>query len=352
MPLERFRAEQFRCLSSAELELETDYNLIHGANASGKTSLLEAMAYLGRGRSFRGAPVSNLVRHGQKRFALFGLIARDGARIKLGVGNSSDGLEIRIDGEDGGVSDLPELLPLQVIDPNVHDLVAGGPEERRRYVDGIAFHVEHDFLPTWRQYRRALRQRNALLKAGGSGLEAWDVELATLGARLDGVRRAALAQAAPALEAHGSALVGAPVRFEYRAGWREGDSLQDALAGSRERDLALGSTQVGPHRADLKLRVDDRLARRLVSRGQQKQLSCAMVLAATEVIQQQTGRSVLLLLDDPAAELDSDGLARLMSRIFELESQVVATSLVPGLLVFPSRPAVFHVEHGSLARER
>jgi recombinational DNA repair ATPase RecF len=77
-----------------------------------------------------------------------------------------------------------------------------------------------------------------------------------------------------------------------------------------------------------------------------------MILAATEVIQQELGRPLLLLLDDPAAELDADGLARLMVRVFELGSQVVATALVPGLLSFPSEPAVFHVEHGELTREQ
>lgn len=351
MPLERFRAEQFRCLESAELALEADYNLIHGANASGKTSLLEGVAYLGRGRSFRGAAVSNLVRHGHKRFALFGVVVQGGSRIKLGVGNSRDGLDIRIDGENGGVADLPGLLPLQVIDPNVHDLVAGGPDERRRFLDGVAFHVEHDFLPTWRQYRRALRQRNALLKGTGAGLSAWDAELGSLGERLDRLRRASLERAGPALEAHGTALVGQPVRFDYQPGWPEGESLESALAAARDRELAQGSTQVGPHRADLKLRVDDRLARRLVSRGQQKQLACAMVLAATDVVQRELGLSIVLLLDDPAAELDANGLERLMTRVFDLGSQVIATSLVPGLLSFPSGPAVFHVEHGTVTRE-
>lgn len=352
MPLTRFRAEQFRCLESAELKLGPNYNLVYGANASGKTSLLEGVAYLGRGRSFRGAPVSSLVRHGHKRFALFGINDRDGSEVRLGVGNSSEGLEIRIDGEDGGVADLPEILPLQVIDPDVHDLVAGGPEERRRYLDGIAFHVEHDFLATWRQYRRALRQRNALLKAGGSGLDAWDAEVGRLGSRLDRLRRSTLDRVAMPMEAHGSRLLGHPVHFEYRPGWPEGESLEEALVAARERDGIMGSTQRGPHRADLKLRVDDRLARRLVSRGQQKQLACAMVLAATEVIQQESGRKVLLLLDDPAAELDRDGLGRLLGRVIELESQVIATSLEPGLLSFPADPAVFHVEHGTVRRER
>ena len=97
--IRRFTASNFRCLERAELELTPNFNLVYGANASGKTSLLEAFAYLGRGKSFRGAPTENLVRHGEKAFVLFGEVEWAGRRQKLGVRNSRDGLEVRVDGE-------------------------------------------------------------------------------------------------------------------------------------------------------------------------------------------------------------------------------------------------------------
>jgi DNA replication and repair protein RecF len=112
----------------------------------------------------------------------------------------------------------------------------------------------------------------------------------------------------------------------------------------------LGSTQAGPHRADLRLEYDERQARKLVSRGQQKLLACAMVLAATETAQTALERPLLLLLDDPAAELDDDSLARLMTRISGLGCQVIATSLKSGVEIFGHDAAVFHVEHGELSR--
>ena len=91
-------------------------------------------------------------------------------------------------------------------------------------------------------------------------------------------------------------------------------------------------------------------ARRLVSRGQQKLLSCAMILAATEVAQDELGQQVLLLLDDPAAELDSGSLDRLMKRVIALGSQVIATSLEQQSVLFPQQPALFHVEQGVLKK--
>ena len=164
--IHRFTASNFRCLENVELSLSPDFNLIYGPNASGKTSILEALAYLGRGKSFRGAPITSLVRHGEQAFVLFGETSAGGRHQRVGVRNSREGLEIRVDGQgDGGVAALAEALPLQVIDPEVHDLVAGGPEQRRRFIDWIAFHVEPDHLLAWRRFRRALKQRNAALKS-------------------------------------------------------------------------------------------------------------------------------------------------------------------------------------------
>ena len=159
-----FRATNFRCLEKAELALGPRFNLISGANASGKTSLLEALAYLGRGKSFRGASTASLIRHDQEDFVLFGEVERSQGKTSVGVRNSRDGLEIRVGGESvSGAAALAEVLPLQVIDPEVHSLIAGGPEQRRRFLDWVAFHVEQEHLMKWRRFRRALKQRNAAL---------------------------------------------------------------------------------------------------------------------------------------------------------------------------------------------
>ena len=347
MPLTEFRARDFRCLEDVQLEFEPQYNLIHGANASGKTSLLEAIAYLGRGKSFRGVPPANLVRFGQQELVLFGRVLRGDRATRLGVRNGRDGLEVKIDGEaGGGAAALAEALPLQVIDPDVHNLVSGGPEERRRYLDWIAFHVEPGFLALWRRFRRALKQRNAALRAGGRGISAWDSEFVELGLLVDAARRSVLEVCVDTLEEYGESLLGEPVGFEYRCGWSADRDLAAALAESTERDRQLGSTQVGPHRADVRLSCAERQARRLVSRGQQKLLACAMILAATEIVQTHLERPTLLLLDDPAAELDLASLARLLSRVYGLGCQLIATALDPDSVVFPDDPQLFHVEQG------
>jgi len=353
MPILEFSAQNFRCLEKIELKADPGFNLIVGENASGKTSILEAIAYLGRGKSFRGAPTASLVRHGEKDFVLFGRVDDGGRSCNVGVRNSSAGLEVRIDGDSsGGAAELAATLPLQIIDPDVHNLVAGAPEERRRYLDWIAFHVEHGYLGSWRRFRRALKQRNAALKSGQAAttISGWNAEFVELAAEIDAGRRLALEVATEALEEAGLDLLGSEVRFEYRPGWKDGSELLQALESGIERDRQLGSTQAGPHRADLRLVYDERQARKLVSRGQQKLLACAMILAAAETAQTALERPLLLLLDDPAAELDDKSLDRLMARVGNLGGQVIATSLQPDAAIFGGQGATFHVEHGVLER--
>ncbi len=349
MALKSLKCTDFRCLATAELAFNPANNLIYGQNASGKTSILEAVAYLGRGRSFRGAATREVIRHEADELVVFGRVDTGTREVSLGVRNSRAGLEVHADGEKkNSAAALAETLPLQVIDPDVHKLIAGGPEDRRRYIDWIAFHVEHGYLDRWRRFRRALKQRNAALRCGASkdSLSGWDQELSELGVDIDDVRRRMLDIARPALEEVGENLLGSKVGFDYQRGWAADRTLAEALDASAERDLQLGSTQAGPHRADIKLRYDERQARKLVSRGQQKLLACALILAATEVVQTHLEKPLLLLLDDPAAELDGESLVRLMNCVASLGCQVIATTLEPERTLFHEAPMLFHVEHG------
>jgi len=354
LPLKNIKCTDFRCFESAELEFSSGNNLIQGANATGKTSVLEAVAYLGRGRSFRGAGLKELVRHGADEFVVIGKADGGAREISLGVRNSRAGLEVHTGGEKrSSAAALAEALPLQVIDPDVHELVAGGPEGRRRYLDWMVFHVEPGYLERWRRFRRALKQRNAGLRAGcdRATLRGWDHELAVLGTEVDAARQRTLEIARPILNEAGQGLLGSPVDVSYQRGWPAEKSLAEALADSTERDLQLTSTQAGPQRADLRLSYDERQARKLVSRGQQKLLACSLILAAVEVVQTALEKPLLLLLDDPSAELDGESVGRLMDRVAGLGCQVIATTLDAKLPLFDVEPRLFHVEQGIISSD-
>ena len=349
MPLLTFACTDFRCLGAVEFRPHPQFSLVYGANASGKTSLLEGIGYLGRGRSFRNASTRELVRHGADSFLLRGIVGVDGLERRLGVRNGKDGLELSVDGDrSGGIASLTSVMPLQVIDPDVHELVGGAPDQRRRFLDWMTFHVEHGYLESWRRFRRALKQRNSVLKAGGSSLDSWDREYVETALQLDAARTRVMAVALPVLESAARRLLGVEVNLEYQRGWARDTGLAEQVRLARHRDRSSGSSSAGPHRADLRLRVDERVARRLVSRGQQKLLACALVLGSVSVVGSAIKQVPLLLLDDPAAELDEDSLDRLMAAVGALGGQVVATALTPHSVPLPASHTLFHVEQGVL----
>jgi len=351
MPLSWFRAEQFRCLAGVELELDPGANIFVGPNASGKTSLLEAAFFLGRGRSFRSRQLDTLIRHGQDAFELAGRSTGGPAPTMLGVRARRHGTEWRLGGAPAaGVANLAEQFPAQVIDPEIHKLLEEGPGRRRRFLDWGVFHVEPTFLTTWRRYHRALRQRNAALKQerADRDLAVWELELAASGEELARQRGAYLARLQEPLRVIGGALMGGAITLVHQRGWDEQRALLAALEADRGRDRRYRATQSGPHRGDVTVEVGGRAAREHVSRGQQKLVAASLMLAQLQVQEQERPGRSALLLDDPAAELDRDNLARLMAMVRGVPAQLWVTSLradVPGL---PDRGRMFHVEHGTI----
>ena len=349
MPLTWLQVEQFRCLERIEIDLDPHFNLFVGANASGKTSLLEALFFLGRGRSFRTRRLDHLIRQGQKSFIVVGKSEEAGRLATLGIRGSREGTEIRIAGKAAQTAaELAEHFPPQVIDPEIHKLLEEGPGRRRRFLDWGVFHVEHRFLPTWQRYHKALRQRNAALKQElpDVSVQVWDNELAEAGEELARQRRDYLARLAGPLARMGARLLGVEAALSYHQGWPEELGLLASLERDADRDRRYRATQHGPHRADIVVRVDGQAAKDRVSRGQQKLLAAGLTLAQLEVQEaEQPGRSALLL-DDPAAELDAANLERLLGCVRDLPAQLLVTSLRPDVPGLPSGGRRFHVEQG------
>lgn len=352
MRLGRVDIADFRCIEKARLEFGPRCNLIVGPNGSGKTSLLEAVGFLSRGRSFRGTRTDGLVRHGAGHFMVAARVIRGEQQHRLGIEAGRGHLVARVDQRPAeSLAGLAECLAVQVIDPEIHRLVSDGPDVRRRFLDYGVFHVEHGFLEAWRRYRRALRQRNAALRdgIGDEVLTAWEPELVSAGQAVDGLRRQHLSRLAAEFTDLGNRLTGAEVGCEYRSGWGDEPEFAEALERARDRDREQGTTTVGPHRADVRLIYRGRSARQQVSRGQQKLFGAALVLAQTRAMTELRGDAPVLLVDDPAAELDGDSLSRLMAAVLETDGQLVVTALTGAALTLPPETAMFHVEHGRVA---
>jgi DNA replication and repair protein RecF len=348
MALRSLSVTGLRCFEQVDLEAAPGLNLVTGKNASGKTSLLEAIFLLGRGRSFRAANRDALIREGAMALRVVSRLA-DG-RV-LGIEVSAGDWTARAGGEPiSQLAELAALLPVQLLDPEVHRLVQEGPGERRRYLDWATFHVKPGFLEAWRTYQRALRQRNAALKARApdSALEPWERMLAASGTELDRLRSEMVEELRAPVQAAARRLLDAELELAYRVGHPSGESLADVLRASRERDRRAGMTQAGPHRADLAISVDEHKARGWVSRGQQKLVAAAMVLGQAALLGEQWAGRGVLLVDDPAAELDRERCERLLALVRELPFQVFLTALDAGNLPGLEPDRTFHVEQGGL----
>jgi len=325
--LRRLQVTDLRCLQTVNLELDSRFTLISGPNASGKTSLLEAMYVLGRGRSFRTRRLDHLIRRGASQFVVFGEVEAGERRVPVGVEGSADGMRAKVAGSAvASLSELAVVFPVQVIDPEVHKLIEEGPNRRRRFLDWGVFHVEPGFLETWQRYQQILKQRNAALKVGRA-VNAWDRDLVRYGEEISGARARYVEQLALEAQRLAKELLGLELQLSYRSGWLRGSSLGEALAQSAKLDQERGSTQVGPHRGELGIQLDGVVARDRISRGQQKLLAAALLLAQLKLFPAHLPLQPSLLLDDPAAELDNDRLSRLIHEVSGPRNQLVVTTL-------------------------
>lgn len=312
--------------------------VLSGPNGSGKTTVLEAVAFLGSQRSFRGSPRDAMVRVGCERGYVRGELSDAGRKVTVETELTRGPRDSRaqVNRQRARRADLAAAVPVTVFSPDDLAVIQGGPAARRGLLDDALSNLDRRAATAVEDTDRALRQRGALLRqAGGkrspeieATLDVWDERLATAGSALVEARRALLAELSPlAADAYRSladAGESIEVMLRYEQSW-EG-SFADALAERRHEDLRRGATSAGPHRDDVAVRLAERDSRVQASQGEQRCLALALRLGVHQLLTDRLGRPPILLLDDVFSELDpnrSRALVRQLPRGQSLLSTAV-----------------------------
>lgn len=400
MIINQLKIQNVRNLGAVSIEPHRKVSIFFGDNGSGKTSLLESIHLLGLGKSFRTHISKKLIRFGESSAIVHANLLKPDYlnegyemdctepssecftslspdyQVKVGIEKRVDGTSTcKVAGEkQPTISGISTILPIQVFGPDVEDLIDGASKSRRSFLDWGVFHVEHNFLDTWKSANQILKQRNALLRIESqrrkkravvrtnhsieTELDQWDQLLAPLGEQISRYRKDYLESLFPIFEQLLSIFDVADFNqadVRYQRGWSKDLSLLEALRENRESDLKKGHTSYGYHRANLDFRVSGAYARDILSRGQKKSFTLAIKIAQIKHLKEKCGKSCLLLLDDITSEIDSNNIERIISLIEEQDAQAFITTLTNEAItdklgVLDEDFAMFHVEHGACTR--
>lgn len=367
--IEELRVHGFRNLNESKLALRA-CNVFIGANGSGKTSLLEAVFLLSRGKSFRHHEPKRYITHTKSSCTIWAKATCATLSIQKTLNDGTASTMLKINGNTAkNQSLLSYELPVCVLEPSGMALLEEGSHARRQLLDWVVFHMKQPFYGAWLAHERLLRQRNVLLKSPAidhrlGELYAWDCQLAQYAQTLHKYRqsvftqwqaefRAMLEYFLPKYEAN--------ISLNYQAGFNEALGLQAVLKERLVSDMELGYTRIGAHRADVLVgfkagQGHKEQAVNVLSRGEKKLLICALKLSQLQLLCQ-AGMMPIVLIDDIDAELDKQAVKTLLGALLKLPCQLFITSLNDDVLkvidefektAYDKMLAVFDVKDGNI----
>lgn len=329
MKILKFEAENFRNVKKTAFSPSKKCNIFIGENGHGKTNLLEALCLFTGEKSFRRAKEADMIRfdeeYSELRVKFFSQEREQTAKIRFFLEKGSLKKQIELNGvKKRSASALNGVLCTVIFSPEDLRIIKDGPEERRRLIDTAVTQLIPSYSGLINSYQRTVFQRNSLLREiskSGRGLETldvWDMRLAKLGAKIVKLRKHYIDRISPFAQKHYEGISGGKEKLTFSYISSAGETEEEFLSklkSTRQKDIELCQTNIGPHRDDTEILLDSRLARHFGSQGQQRSVVLAMKLSEADVLSEKYGEPPVLLLDDVLSELDVNRQNYLIGKI-------------------------------------
>lgn len=355
MHLTNFKLSNFKTYADLDVDFCSNVNCLVGNNGVGKTNLLDAIYYLSFCKSYFNAIDSQNIRQGEEFFAIHGNYTFDEDQVLVScIEKKGQPKQMRWNkkayktfGEHIG------RIPLVIISPNDQNIIQGGSEVRRKFIDGVISQTDKNYLDHLLQYQKAIDQRNKLLKQfcenrywEEASISIWDEQVARHGSILYEGRKSFLSEFMPLFNEYFSWITNSAEQAVINYISRSEIPLEQQLAEARQNDKYAQYTTVGPHKDDLELAIGDFSVKKYGSQGQQKTFVLALKLAQFEYIYQRCGQKPILLLDDIFDKLDMLRVTQLVHLVgSDRFGQVFLTDTQPGRVenIFAEIPQVEHL---------
>ena len=360
MKIESLKLKNFRNYELLSLEFDKATNIFYGANAQGKTTILEAVYLSGTTKSHRGAKDTDLIRFEQNESHIETVVEKNGINYQIDMHlkkNSPKGIAIN-KMPIRKASELFGIVNIVFFSPEDLNIIKNGPGERRRFVDLELSQLDKVYLSNLANYNRIVNQRNHLLKEAAYNsdvlktLDIWDMQLVHYGNLIIQRRQEFVEQMNEIISGIHNKLTGGKesIRILYEPS-NSYLTLEQALNKNKEKDLRIRSTSVGPHRDDIAFMIGDIDIRKYGSQGQQRTAALSLKLSEIELVKQSIHDTPVLLLDDVLSELDKHRQNYLLDSIHDIQTLITCTGMDEFVNHRFSINKVFHVQSGQVKKE-
>lgn len=360
MIIKSLKLKNYRNYELLNMAFDSRTNILYGDNAQGKTNILEALYLSGTTKSHRGTKDRDMIRFGEEESHIETIVEKNGVDFQIDMHlkkNSPKGIAVnKIPIRKA--SELFGLIHFVFFSPEDLNIIKEGPAGRRRFVDLELSQLDRVYLNNLANYNRAVNQRNSLLKEIAyqehliDTLDIWDMQLVEYGTKVIEARKRFIEQVNDIISDIHYKLTGGKETLVLSYESSIGDmSFEEAVKKNRNRDIKFKSTSAGPHRDDVCFRTDGIDIRKFGSQGQQRTAALSLKLSEIELVRMLIKDTPILLLDDVLSELDKHRQNYLLDSIHDIQTVITCTGLDEFVNHRFSINKIFHVEHGTIAKE-